>query len=360
MEQVPAAMDRHLDVIQCHKDGGILLGASSLTGRYWLGSLWFYNNPENAPDVEKCTGGVQLEAGLSDAKWVEACRVFVGLDTGGVAMWQLEDNFSTFVHQHSATDHDNLVNSVSVSSDKKSAVSGSRDCCVKVWDLETLAALKSYHGHSDIVSCVSCHPTEPDLFLSCSEDGNLYMWDKRKPCPVTVLDTSPLGHCPSYATWQPGSQHIYAVADNTGQIVVKDHRVAIGTPLSFTPHTRLISKLEFSNDSPSLLASISEDCTTVVTSITSDSYKQIYRNTSHRDFVRGLSWSSNNKLFTCGWDSQVIAHSISEVSETSKSDSEPVVMEVNGDINTEQSDDKIKCNGTGTDVSESGDAKITT
>ncbi|KAJ8315022.1 hypothetical protein KUTeg_007172 [Tegillarca granosa] len=219
MEQVPAAMDRHLDVIQCHKDGGILLGASSLTGRYWLGSLWFYNNPENAPDVEKCTGGVQLEAGLR-----------------GVAMWQLEDNFSTFVHQHSATDHDNLVNSVSVSSDKKSAVSGSRDCCVKVWDLETLAALKSYH----------------------------------------------------------------------------------------------------------------------------DSYKQIYRNTSHRDFVRGLSWSSNNKLFTCGWDSQVIAHSISEVSETSKSDSEPVVMEVNGDINTEQSDDKIKCNGTGTDVSESGDAKITT
>ena len=63
-------------------DGGLLLGASSLTGRYWLGSLWYYQQPEAAPDVEKCTAGVQLEAGLSDAKWVTNNKVLVGLDTG--------------------------------------------------------------------------------------------------------------------------------------------------------------------------------------------------------------------------------------------------------------------------------------
>ena len=63
-------------------DGGILLGASSLTGRYWLGSLWYYQQPEAAPDVEKCTAGVQLEAGLSDARWVDNTKVLVGLDTG--------------------------------------------------------------------------------------------------------------------------------------------------------------------------------------------------------------------------------------------------------------------------------------
>ena len=63
-------------------EGGVLLGASSLTGRYWLGSLWYYQNPEAAPDVEKCTAGVQLEAGLSDARWVLNTKVLVGLDTG--------------------------------------------------------------------------------------------------------------------------------------------------------------------------------------------------------------------------------------------------------------------------------------
>ena len=63
-------------------EGGVLLGASSLTGRYWLGSLWYYQNPGAAPDVEKCTAGVQLEAGLSDVRWVLNSKVFVGLDTG--------------------------------------------------------------------------------------------------------------------------------------------------------------------------------------------------------------------------------------------------------------------------------------
>jgi hypothetical protein len=63
-------------------DGGLLLGASSLTGQYWLGSLWYYQDPSQAPDVEKCTAGVQLEAGIIDAKWLDSNKVIVGLDTG--------------------------------------------------------------------------------------------------------------------------------------------------------------------------------------------------------------------------------------------------------------------------------------
>lgn len=63
-------------------DGGILLGASGLTGRYWLGSLWYYANPDAAPDVEKCTAGVQLEAGFQEAVWLDNTKVLVGLDTG--------------------------------------------------------------------------------------------------------------------------------------------------------------------------------------------------------------------------------------------------------------------------------------
>ena len=63
-------------------DGGILLGASGLTGRYWLGSLWYYANPDVAPDVEKCTAGVQLEAGFKEAVWLDGTKVLVGLDTG--------------------------------------------------------------------------------------------------------------------------------------------------------------------------------------------------------------------------------------------------------------------------------------
>ena len=59
-----------------------MLGASCLTGQYWFGSLWFYKHPEQAPDVDSCTAGVQLEAGVGGAQWVDATHVLVGLDTG--------------------------------------------------------------------------------------------------------------------------------------------------------------------------------------------------------------------------------------------------------------------------------------
>lgn len=70
------------NIIKHIADGGLLLGASSLTGRYWLGSLWFYSSPDLAPDVEHCTAGVQLEAGLHDATWVDNQHVLLALDTG--------------------------------------------------------------------------------------------------------------------------------------------------------------------------------------------------------------------------------------------------------------------------------------
>ncbi|KAL5009855.1 hypothetical protein ScPMuIL_012160 [Solemya velum] len=127
MEQIPAAMDRHMDVVRCRGDGGLLLGASSLSGRYWLGSLWYYETPEVAPDVEKCTGGVQLEAGLSDAQWADDTKVIVGLDTGGLAVWELTDDFHTFLHLHSAVSHDDIVTCVSVSVGSKKAVSAGAD-----------------------------------------------------------------------------------------------------------------------------------------------------------------------------------------------------------------------------------------
>lgn len=35
-----------------------------------------------------------------------------------------------------------------------------------------------------------------------------------------------------------------------------------------------------------------------------------YVDRTHTDFAHGVSWSSDNRLFTCGWDSKVIAHDI--------------------------------------------------
>jgi hypothetical protein len=46
---------------------------------------------------------------------------------GGIALWELVDNFHTFVHLSGAVEHDDLVTSVGVVSGGKKAVSAGAD-----------------------------------------------------------------------------------------------------------------------------------------------------------------------------------------------------------------------------------------
>ncbi|XP_045196667.2 methylosome protein 50-like [Mercenaria mercenaria] len=331
MDQTPAVMDKHLEVVQCHKDGGILLGASSLTGRYWYGSLWYYQNPELAPDVEKCTAGVQLEAGLNDACWVDDTRVLVGMDTGGVALWELTDDLHTFIQQSSATEHDGIVSSVCVCQDKRKVISASFDNTIKIWDLESFSSIFRFRAHTDAIYCVRSHPTNPELCLTASQDGNIYLWDFRKKKPVSRLDKSPLTSIPTCVAWQPGQEHVYSVGSDSGHLVVRDTRTAVTESVSIVPHHRGITRIQFSPFQNNLVASVSEDCTAMVVDISGDKPEQLYRSTSHKDFVKGVSWSGENTLFTCGWDAQVCSHTISSSGIQVNNEAGPTNMEVNGD-----------------------------
>ncbi|XP_012938902.1 methylosome protein 50 [Aplysia californica] len=332
--QIPTVMDKQLDVLHCHADGGLLLGASCLTGRYWLGSLWFYQNPRAAPDVDRCTAGVQLEAGVGDAGWVDATHVLVGLDTGGVALWQLEDDYHTFVLSQAAQGHDHVVSSVSVLSDHSKAASSGHDRCIKLWDLPTVSLLYSAQAHLDTVTSIDCHPSEPDLFISCGQDDRILLWDKRKPKPASLLNKSPLQNTATCVRWQPGQTHKLALGSESGQLAILDTRVGVENYLTARPHQRPVYNMQFCPSKPSLLASVGEDCRTVVTSLQEDSLKQEYLDITHTDFVHGVAWSSDSELYTCGWDAKVLSHDLTRGVATSLGQAVDgsSTVQMNGDV----------------------------
>ena len=57
----------------------MILGCSNLTGRFWIGSLWYYRDPSEAPSVEKALTGVDFDNGLVDGFFLDDKNVSIVL-----------------------------------------------------------------------------------------------------------------------------------------------------------------------------------------------------------------------------------------------------------------------------------------
>jgi WD40 repeat protein len=72
--------------------------------------------------------------------------------------------------------HTAIVRSLAFSSDGTSLVSGSNDCTLKLWDVQTGGVVKTFHGHTNKVFSVSIS-TDCTTIVSGSEDKRVCLWD---------------------------------------------------------------------------------------------------------------------------------------------------------------------------------------
>jgi WD40 repeat protein len=90
--------------------------------------------------------------------------------------------------------HAHEVWSVAVTPDGKTAVSGSLDKTLKVWDIKTGQCRATFEGHTNTVSCVAVTP-DGKTVVSGSWDNTMKMWDiKTGQCRATFEGPTGWGH----------------------------------------------------------------------------------------------------------------------------------------------------------------------
>jgi len=309
----PVVVEDRLDFIDISQDGQTIIGSSNLTGRYQKGSIWYFNDPSLAPEKEACVTGLECESTVCDGKFLHDCKtIVVGEDSGSVLVYQLEDQEDgepNLACKSARREHDSCVLSISVSSDKSEMVSGGMDMCIKVWDSEDVRSVHTFRSaHSHHVTCVAYSPeTGSQVFASCGLDGAALVWDPRKSKPASVVIDNPSEGLSALA-WTDHSTTSLAVGSAFGAVSIVDLRTMAIVRKS-SPYNRSVYRLL--SITQSLLAACADNNAVKIIDTQPENLHVSYTDERHTDFVRGLSFhAKTGKLYSCGWDKQVISHSL--------------------------------------------------
>lgn len=318
---VPAQLERHLEFMNFNTDGHAILGCSNLTGRFWIGSLWYYRNPSDAPSVEKSLTGVDFDNGLVEGFFLDNKTMIVALDNGGVETVKLsfsdedtlENSFFYLERCRSVQEHDDLITSLVSSPDK--LITCSYDRSVVVLEKESLKLVtKINEAHDDLISNMAVNPGNFDLIGTASNDGTVQLWDLRQCETSQSCIYDDVGLKPTCVQFVPSSEHHLLVGNEAGELQLFDIRKPKNCIVKNDMTEKAVSKIKFSPSLKNTFGVCSETSSLRVFTLdpTLSTLDIKYEDRRHQDFVRDLVWQPETpvKCFSCGWDHQVLTHTI--------------------------------------------------
>lgn len=313
-DNTPCQVDKCIDFVAVNQHGHLLMGSSSLTGRYWGGSLWYYDDPALAPDVEKCKAGYETTSGMADGVFLDNDKtVIVGQDCGAIQFMSvcLDGEQRGIKSQCMVEEHLDAIHSVKVMPGRKHALTGSADMSIRLWDCETCLVVRMFlPAHSQMVKDLAPHPTNDQVFLSCSMDGNVLLWDLRcqKPASCVYRDYSLKPECVSWLEGAGEGQYLVGLQNGkVAQRCIKDLNFDL---TSFYALQRPLYRIAVNPKRLTQFAVCGNDSRVVVVDAAEGSLRLRYEDNHHTDFVRGLAWQDADTLITCGWDTSVLVHKL--------------------------------------------------
>ncbi|KAJ3003737.1 UNVERIFIED_CONTAM: hypothetical protein HDU68_005530 [Siphonaria sp. JEL0065] len=135
-----------------------------------------------------------------------------------VKVWDTRTGEYTRTREYTRTltAHTKTVNSVAISTDGKTVVSGSEDQSVKVWDIRTGECTRTLTGHTNQVYSVAIS-TDGETIVSGSRDNTVKVWDIRTGECIKTL-TGHITSVTSVAISTDGETIVSGSHDNTVKV----------------------------------------------------------------------------------------------------------------------------------------------
>jgi len=309
---VPAVMEKHLEFLDFNSIGDLIVGASSLTTRYWSGSLWYYRKgvaEEDITNPEMCLTGLDLQTGVLDGRFVQDKQMVLGLDSGGIVMVTLTkevdgDRVTYYLEQQTAVvEHEDILTGLDFWEGDGSLASVGADQRLNIFS-PSLALVHTFHpAHSRFISSVACSST-PHILATSSREGTVRVWDTRQAKPARTVyknETRP----PSCITWSGEREMV--VGSSTGDVIVVDTRgKGLENLYQDQIFDREISRMRWSPDRRRL-AVAEDDVKVGIISVKEGQVIVEMVDSKHTDYVRGLAWSGFDTLWSAGWDHKVVS-----------------------------------------------------
>ncbi len=191
-----------------------------------------------------------------------------------------------------------IINSIAITPDGKTLVSGSGDGTIKLWNLEKEEQIRTFTGHSDWVSSVAISP-DGKTFASGSGDKTIKLWNLEKEEPIRTF----AGHSEPVRSVaiSPDSKTLASGSwDNT----IKLWNLETGKQIRpLAGHSHTVVSVAISPDGETL-ASGSVDKTIKLWNL--ETGEQIRTFIGHSDSVNSVAISPDGKTLVSGSDDKTI------------------------------------------------------